>query len=156
TYNNVAAVSAATSVSLATNSSGGTFYSDAACGTAAASVTIAAGQSNVTFYFRDTRTGNPQLTASAAGLTPISQNQTINPAAASKLAFTTASQSLTAGICSLVTALQTQDAFSNPSNVTAATTVTLTTTSAAGAFYSDASCTLLAATLAIPAGAQTG
>src|SRR5207302_5113300 len=60
-YDNVAAVTASTSVSLTTNSAGGTFYSDAACGTAAASVTIAAGQSNATFYWRDTRAGNPQL-----------------------------------------------------------------------------------------------
>src|SRR4029077_17808376 len=68
-FNNNANVAAATSVALSSTSTGGSFYTDAACTAAAASVTIGAGPSSQTFYFKDTRTGTPTLTGSAAGLT---------------------------------------------------------------------------------------
>jgi hypothetical protein len=56
-----------------------------------------------------------------------------------KIVFTTADQSLTAGSVSDVVTIQTRDEFNNPANVTNATTVKLTTTSAVGKFDTSAS-----------------
>src|SRR5205807_797862 len=136
-FNNTANVTVATSVALSSTSTGGSFYTDAACTAAAASVTIGAGTSAQTFYFKDTRTGAPTLTAAAAGLTSATQVETINAAAASKLAFTSLSQSLTAGSCSAISSLQTQDPFGNPSNA-GATIVNLSSGSPTLKLYSDA------------------
>src|SRR5439155_4163809 len=105
-----------------TASSGpGTFYSGSGCSTVVASVTIAAGASSAGFYFKDTKAGTSTLTAAASGLTSGTQAETINAASPSKLAFTTAGQTVVAGTCSTIATVQSQDGFNNPSNVTAAT-----------------------------------
>ncbi len=153
-FGNVSAVTVATALALSTTSSGGSFFSDPACAAPVASVTLAAGTSGARFYFLDTRVGTPTLTAAAAGLVSATQVNTIVPAAASRLAFTSASQSLTAGACSALTSLQSQDAFGNPANVPAAATVALSTDSPAGAFYSDAACSSLVTSASIAAGAN--
>jgi hypothetical protein len=48
-------------------------------------VTIGPGSSSASFYFGDTQTENPQITASAAGLTSAQQTETVGP---DQLAFT--------------------------------------------------------------------
>ena len=87
TYNNVvnAAVGGVT-VALATTSAGGTF--------APASVTIAVGTSTASFKYTDTKAGSPALTASSGVLIAATQVETVNAAAASKLVFTTAAQTI--------------------------------------------------------------
>src|SRR5207249_471532 len=125
---NASNVGAATTVALATTSPGGTFYSDSGCTAAVASVSVAGGSNSQSFYWKDTKSGTPTLTASTAGMTSATQGQTVNPAAASKLVYLSAAQSLVAGTCSAVVNVQTQDPFSNPSNVAAATAVNLTST----------------------------
>jgi len=140
-FGNPANLVTTTTVGLATTSGGGAFYSDAGCTTNAASVSIASGTSVASFYYRDTAAGTPTLTASANGLTSDTQTEDVDAAAASRLAFTTAPQSVTAGLCSAVLTVQSRDTYNNPSAVSAATAVTLTSTSSGGGFYSNGDCT---------------
>src|SRR6185295_15002281 len=94
------------------------FYTGSTCtGTGVPSVTIPAGGTSVTFYYRDTAVGTPTLTISNPGLTSGTQVETIVPAAPGKLAFTTPPQVLTAGTCSAIATVETQDAFGNRTNV---------------------------------------
>src|SRR5207249_3596603 len=57
----------------------------------------------------------------------------VNPAAAVKLGFSTAPQTLTAGQISATTTVQTQDVYSNPSNPVAVVTVDLSMAPSSGA-----------------------
>jgi len=96
----LASATAATTVTLATTSIGGAFFSDAGCATATTEVVIAAAASVVSFYYRDTAAGLPTLTATANGLTEANQTERVEATAASKLVVVTAAQSVTAGACS--------------------------------------------------------
>ncbi len=132
-FNNVRAVMVATQVVL----TGGTFFSDAACGTAATQVTIAAGMDTASFYFRATAAGTFTVTATAAGLNPATQLETVTAAAPSLLAFVTAPQTINVGACSAVATVEARDSFNNPSAPAAAQTVALTSSGGAGVtFYS--------------------
>jgi hypothetical protein len=139
-FGNATAVNSATPVSLASTSTGNTFFSNSACTTAITSVTIAAGSSQATFYFRDTTSGGPTLTATAAGLTPATQVQSISAAAPAQLAYTTPAQTLVAGACSAAVTVQVRDTYGNPSPVTSATPVNLTTDSPGGTFHTASGC----------------
>src|SRR5437764_1126805 len=94
------AVTAATPVAPTTT---GTtqFFADAdtTCAAALTSVTMAANTSQVKFRFKDATVGTPTLTATAGGLTPTSQVETI---LGSKLVFTTASQTIQYAACSAI------------------------------------------------------
>jgi hypothetical protein len=146
-------VTTSTVVSLTTSSSGGTFYSDPACTVPVNSVTLVPGTNIVSFFYKDTRAGSPTIAASNTGLAGGAQTETINSAAPTKLAFTTAAQLINAGLCSTGFMVQTQDSFGNPT--TAGTSVFLSTTSSGGAIYSDAACTTATASITISAGAST-
>ena len=91
-------------------------------------ITIASVQSGVT------------ITTSGGGKSGVSNAFDIvaSTSASAKLAFTTAPQTIAAGNVSGIITLQTQDASSNPYNVTANTTINLMSSSASGTFYSDA------------------
>ena len=65
--------------------------------TAVNSVSITAGQSSVSFYYGDTTAGSPTFAASSSGLQTAIQGETINPAAANKLVFTTPPTTVSAG-----------------------------------------------------------
>ena len=140
--NNVSPVSAATTVSLsAAPATGFTFYSNSTCTTAVGSVTIAMNASSANLYFRGTAAGGVTVTASAAGLTAATQVETVNPAAPNHLVFTTGAQTVTAGACSAVATVQSQDSNNNVSPVSAATTVSLSAAPSAGfTFYAGAGC----------------
>src|SRR5439155_25509879 len=99
TFSNASVVAAATTVTLATTSTAGTFYSDSSCTVAIASATIAAGASSASFWYADTKAASPTLTASASGLTSATQTETTLPATPTRLVFTTATQTLVAGVC---------------------------------------------------------
>ena len=58
----------------------------------------------------------------------------------SKLLFTTASQTLVAGSCSLRMNVQAQNSSGNPLNMTTSTLLGLNTSSSGGAFFSDSAC----------------
>jgi hypothetical protein len=103
-----------TDVTLSSSASTGSFFSDASCGTALPSnrVRVAAngqGAGSASLYYRDTQQGTPTITATAGGLTPASQQQTITAPVAQTTALavapatgtfggtTTLSATLTAG-----------------------------------------------------------
>ncbi len=71
-------VNAATTVSLSSSSSAGTFYSDAAGTIQITSLTIVSGSNSASFYYKDTAAGSPTITASSTGLTSATQTETIN------------------------------------------------------------------------------
>src|SRR2546427_9973788 len=99
TFGNAATVGASTQINDTSSSPTLLFFSDAACATPVTFTTIAAGGSTTGFYFKDPTAGAPSLTASSGSLAGASQVETINPQPASKLAFTTAAQSVVAGAC---------------------------------------------------------
>ena len=138
---NPVAANSALTIRLTTTSGKGTFAP-------ASPLTIAAGADTVSFDYSDTVAGTPTIAATASGLASATQQETVNPAAASQLAFTTAPQTLTAGVASGTITVALEDAFGNPLNAGSALTVSLTTTSGHGAFVP-------ASPLTIPAGAGT-
>jgi hypothetical protein len=70
----------------------------------------------------------PTITATDGTISGTTAAITVNAGALARLAFTTAAQTLTAGISSAVMTVQTQDAYWNPSNAGVATVVNLSTT----------------------------
>ena len=75
-------------VTLTSNSTGGTFYSDAAGTNAITSVTIPAGANSASFYYMDTVQGSWFMTASASGLTEGYLNFTVQPPPAAETVTT--------------------------------------------------------------------
>ena len=151
-------------ITVALTSSGtGTFYSDAAGTNAITSINIAAAASDSAgFYYKATvvGSGTHTLTGASGSLTSATTPFTISAAnpVATKLAFSSgAPQTLTAGVVSpTAIVIQRQDASNNPvSTGTSAITITLTTGSAGGAFYSNAGGTTVITTITIPAGASS-
>jgi hypothetical protein len=170
-----------TTVTLATTSSTGTFYSDSGGTTKITSITLNSPASSANIYYEDTSAGTPTLTASATGYSSVSTTLTINsltptpspspgpsstptptptptPAPpASKLVFTAgAGQSLTIGdVSPTAIVVQRQDSSGNPvSTGTSAITVSLSTTSSNGKFYSDSAGTNTITQITIAAGSS--
>src|SRR5207302_11429453 len=85
---------AARTVTLSSNSTGTVTF------TPASPLTIPNGSSSATFTYTDTQAGTPTITAastSPTAITSATQIETVNPAAASKLAFTTQPGNAAAG-----------------------------------------------------------
>jgi len=118
------------SVSI-TISAGGAF-------SGSSTTTVAASSGVATFSnLVPTKAGTFTLSAGDGSLTGATSNSfMVNPAAPSKLVFTTAAQTLTAGVCSAAITVQSQDQFGNPSNVTANTAVNLSSNSTGTAIFS--------------------
>jgi hypothetical protein len=149
---NPSAPSPTAATALALGAPGLTLYTDAACATAAAAVSIPAAATSASFYFRGTAAGPATITASAAGLTPASQAETLVAAAATQLTFTTAAQAVTAGTCSGGATVQARDAWSNPSAPSGAGATAVTLAAPGLALYTDAACATAAVTaVSIPA-----
>lgn len=153
TANNPAGVNQTVTVAL----SGGsqvTFYSDANCANTAASVTLTSSSSSVDVFFKATLaqtftfSANPTSTLSSA----TQPNQTVNPAAASRLKFADAAPTVVAGDCSPLRTVNVTDAFGNAQVSGSAKTLNLTS-SGGGAFFSDAACTTAVPTLSLSSGA---
>ena len=128
-------------VTLASTSGTGAFYSDAAgtqpitSGTVTITTATTTPPYSVTFYFKDTAQGTPTITASASGYTPATTTFTIT-GSATKLVFTAgASQSLYVNEVSPVITVAQEDANNHAVNAVNAITVNLTATSSTGAFY---------------------
>lgn len=128
------------------------FYSDAACTTPSRSVTVAENEGEAAFYFLGQATGRVTVIASAAELTPASQNVDIAPGTSHRLIFVTSPQVAVAGECSAVVSIQSRDAQgAEPVPTSSLTTIRLAASPSEGfRFYSDASCAteVSAATLA--------
>jgi hypothetical protein len=153
-FDNPAAGGAARPIALTSSSPGAVFYSDN-CLTPVTSVELSAGQSLVSFRFRDTVAGAPLLTASSSGLTPdATQAQAVSAAAATRLAFVSAPQSLGAGACSAQHTVRAEDAHGNPATLPAGATVSLSASSPDARLFSDA-CSTLATQVAIAPGGSS-
>ena len=128
-------------VNLSTTSANGTF-------SPASPLSIPAGANSVSFQYTDTSAGTPVLTVATAGLGPATRQLTVTPAAAQQLAFTSAPQTLTAGVASGTITVKLEDVFGNVANAANALTITLSTTSSTGTFTPISPLTL-------PAGADS-
>ena len=117
-------------------------FSDAACSAPATATATLAGTGRADFWFKGTAARVVTVSATA-GLATATQDETVAPAAADHLAFTTPPRTATAGDCSEPVSFESRDGFGNPSPVILETPVALSAASGAGiAFYSDAACTV--------------
>ena len=113
-------------VTLFGPATGFTFFSDSACTAGVANLLrIEAGTTATTFYFIGTLAGPQPITATSAPLGSSTRTHTITAGAPSVLAFSSAPQTQTAGMCAKFD-LEVRDAFTNPVPLTAGVTVTLT------------------------------
>jgi large repetitive protein len=137
-----------TTLNLSSNSGGGAFFSDAACTTPATTALIAANASTGSFFYKDTVIGSPVITVAATGSTSIQQTEEFT-----NLRFNTGTFSVQTNACSSAISLQSADAQTgSPTSLTQATTITLSSSSATGKFYSNAACTTqIVTTLISPA-----
>lgn len=140
-------------VALTTSGVAVTLYTGA-CTMAATQVTVPAGGSSASFTLRGTVAGTTTVTATAAGLTPGVQVESVTPAPPDRLVFVTAPQTLAAGACSAVATVEARDPFGNASPVTSATSVALTAAPATGfGFFTAAGCTTSTSAVTLGAGA---
>jgi hypothetical protein len=125
------------SLTLSSNSTGGKFFSDAGCTTQVNSVTIGAGSSTANFFYSDTSIGTPLITVASTGLTSATQTEV-----ETGLRFSNTALSVPVGQCSSALTLQSANTQGgNPSSLTQATTISLSSSSLGGKFYSDVACT---------------
>ena len=128
-YGNMATAGSTTqSISLTSTSSGGIFTSTP--------LSITSGNSSASFTYTDTKAGSPTITATDSALTmqTVTQQETVNAAAAAQLVFTPGSQSLTAGTPSSSITVTLKDQFGNVATASGTQTILLSTTSAGGSF----------------------
>jgi autotransporter-associated beta strand protein len=128
TYGNPA-VPASTNYTLSSTSTGTVTFSPLTFNIA----TVSAG-----FTYMDTQAGTPTITAADTGLTSGTQQETVTPAGASKLVFTSSAVTVAAGTASGSITVQRQDPYSNPTTV-GSTNVTLTSTSSGTVTFTPAS-----------------
>src|SRR6185369_6955257 len=110
-FNNPNTSDADRTVTLASDSPGTVTF------TPASPITITNGTGSVNFTYTDTKAGTPTITAAStvpSTITSATQLETVNPAAASKLVFTTSAVTVTAGVASTTITVQRQDQFNNP------------------------------------------
>jgi PKD repeat protein len=130
-YGNPSTTGALT-VTLASTSGNGLFYSNSAGTTRITTVTIADGSSSANFYYMDSNTGTPTLTASSSGITSATTQFTINT---NLLVYTGgAPQTLPTGTMSSTITIERQTTTGSHYS-TGAITVALSTSSSTGAFY---------------------
>ncbi len=151
-YGNVATSTTATTVTLASTSSGAKFATTSG-GVAVTSVTIPANTSSVTIYYGDTKVGTPTITATPSTLGATTQQETIVAGAASRLVMASSAFTLTAsGSATQAVAVTIEDAYGNVAALTSATTVTLGSSSTGGRFATTPGGSAVAS-LSLPIGA---
>jgi hypothetical protein len=139
-------------INLSTSSSTGAFYPTPTSTSAITSVVIPAGQTSASFYYSDSTVGSPTVTASDTALgPPSSQQETINAPPASQLAITSPALDITAGSRGQVT-IQLEASDGGPAVSTSSQTISLGTTSGAGAFFASPTGTTPITSVVIPAG----
>ena len=153
-FGNPASLSAQTAVSL-TASPTLALFEDASCTRSIASVSLPVGVGIATFHFRGAVAGAWSISLAASGLLSGSQSETVVPADADHLAFTTAAQGQIVGTCSSVVALAVRDRFENAASGASARAVTLGVSSASVALFLDAACSQPASAVDIAAGTAT-
>jgi hypothetical protein len=156
-----AALGNSETVTLSANVGGTNFFSDASCATALSgnNLTIASGQSSASLYFENTSATPPPFTLilTATKNTFVSTSSTQNESVVPNIAFVNGIPATTVGVCSATAAkIVAVDGSGGTIAPTAPVVVTLTTSSANGAFYSDNTCTTVITTATIPAGNKSG
>ena len=124
----------------------GSFYTTSACSTVTSSVTVLSGNSSEQVWFASNTPGSFSLNAQAAGLFDGTKTLTINPNAPTKLVMT-GSATTTTGACTPY-AITLQDTLNNLSSAGVSKTLNFSG-ALAGAFYSDSSCMLAAASISL-------
>jgi hypothetical protein len=149
-------VSAVTSVSLeAAPSASLRFYSDATCTTPVTGVTLRPDVDSAAFYVEGQAVGTVTVTVSANGLAAATRNLDLQPGAGNQLSFRTPPRAVSAGTCSAVVQVQSQDAQGNASPVSAATAIALSTNPGTGfRFYSDPTCGTEVTSVTLAAGSS--
>ena len=131
------------------------FFSDPACQVPVDVVTVPARGTRATLYVRGEAAGDVEVTASALGLSPALQTETITAGQVVKLAFASPPRTVAAGGCSSALTVETQDTFGNGVAVAAAAPLTLTALPPAGvAFFRQPDCTVAVTGLGVAAGAR--
>jgi len=103
------------------------------------------GSSTATFFYNDTSIGTPVITVASVGLTSATQTE-----AEAGLRFSNTALNVPVGQCSGALTLQSANAAGgNPTSLTQATTISLSSSSLGGKFYSDATCTTQITTTSI-------
>ncbi len=119
-------------------------------------VQLTANQSSATFFFRSNVAGPYTLTASSSLGNP-TQLETVVPADATQLVFTTGPQARDLGTCSNVVTVQRRDQFGNPVTAGGAMPLMLSASPSSGfTFHAAAGCAMPAiGTATIPAGGHS-
>ncbi|MGB0454281.1 MAG: beta strand repeat-containing protein, partial [Bacteriovoracaceae bacterium] len=141
THGNDSEVGSNTNITLAGDSGTMSFFSDSGCSSSiGTTATMTSGTDQVSFYYKDTSEGTTSLSFSSSLTDPSAQNQTIQANTAAQLAFTTSAQTVTAGDCSGVVTVESQDTHGNDSEVGSNTNITLAGDSGTMSFFSDSGC----------------
>jgi hypothetical protein len=154
---NPSAPSASSPTSVSLSGGGLSFYAGAGCsGGAVTALSIPAGGTSATFSFRSNTAASVIVTASAGALTPATQTETVVAAAATRLAFITAAQTVQAGSCSGAATVQAQDGYGNPYVVSTSSATSVALSGGDLSFYAGPGCGGGAVTtVSIPAGATS-
>jgi alpha-tubulin suppressor-like RCC1 family protein len=136
---------------ISLNASGAqAFYSDAACTLSISSATIPAGSASTSVYMKDPVSETVLWVASPTSLAPVSSMVSFTSLTPSVLSIS-GPGSFSAATCSQAFTLYSMDSSGNYANVTAPTTVSLTS-GGSPLFYSDPNCAFPATTFVIPNG----
>ena len=142
----------ATTVNLTSNSSGIHSFATTSGGAAVTTVSLPANTSSVTAFYGDQLAGSPTITATAAGLTSATQQDTITGSTASKLVISSSafSGSASASATNAFT-VALQDSFGNATTKASATTVNLTSNSSGIHSFATTSGGAAVTTVSLPA-----
>lgn len=145
-----------TAVNLATTSARGKFFADASCTVETNAVVVDAGTQQASVRYRDLAIGTPTLTASASELGSARQViGVVGTGTPTTLVFATPLRTVTAGDCSGVVTVSTQDSLGNATAASSEIAVSLTSTSPDTTFHTDVSCAQSSTGVIIAAGADT-
>lgn len=137
-----APVAAATTVNLRSRNNNLFFFTNDRCQNARTQVTVPAGGTRASFYFRGSTAGASPIDVTSPGLTPASQDAIIRNGTPTSVVFTSAAQTVSAGVCSGAVVLEARNAFGGATSFASQTAAGLTLTPSGGPLlYSDAACT---------------
>lgn len=156
-FGNPATATTNTTINLVPSNAQLTIHGTNACGAQVPSVSILAGTGSRDFFVRSTQANSYSITATGSSLTNGTVNVTVTAGPPAVVAFTTAQQSMQAGVCSGVATVQLRDANTNPVSVASPTTVDLSVSAPQGfQFFTDSACAGAAGTTtSIAAGNST-
>ncbi len=155
-FGNPSTKATATTITLSSSSTGTHEFAATSGGAAVTTVTLGANAASVTAYYGDTLAGTPIITATATGLNPGTQTETITGGTGTKLAIT--SSAFSGGASTLATSAFTvtlEDAFGNATAKTTATTVNLSTTDTTSGTFAAASGGATVSSVSLPANASS-